>query len=65
MYKSLINTDRLADYSTKEAGPIILALAFVLAMGGMAAAAITICGWRGTKHMGINWVHRKVEIVCR
>jgi hypothetical protein len=65
MHTSLIAADQMTDYSTKEAGPIIVALAFVIAMGGMAAAAIVICGWRGTKSMGINWIHKKVEIVCR
>jgi hypothetical protein len=65
MQQSLITADRQADYSTKEAGPIIVALAFVIAVGGMVAAAIIVCGWRGTKRMGINWIHKKVEIVCR
>jgi hypothetical protein len=65
MYTSLITTDHTIDYSTKEAGPIIIALAFVIALGGMTAAAIVLCGWRGAKSMGINWVHKKVEIVCR
>lgn len=65
MYTSLITANRFTDYSTKEAGPIIVALAFVIAIGGMTAAAIVLCGWRGAKSMGINWVHKKVEIVCR
>ena len=65
MQTSLIANNHLSDYSTKEAGPIIIALAFVIAMGGMVAAAIIVCGWRGAKSMGINWVHKKIEIVCR
>jgi hypothetical protein len=65
MQPSLIRTNNLSEYSTKEAGPIVIAFAFVIAMGGMVAAAIIVCGWRGAKSMGINWVHRKVEIVCR
>jgi hypothetical protein len=65
MQPSLIQTEQLSEYSAKEAGPIIIALAFVIAMGGMVAAAIIVCGWRGAKSMGINWVHKKIEIVCR
>jgi hypothetical protein len=65
MQTSLITANRLADYSTKEFGPIILALAFVIAIGGMTAAAIAMCGWRGAKTMGLNLAQRSVEIVCR
>lgn len=63
--QSLISADQAVDYSTKEIGPIIIALAFVLAVGGMAAAAIILCGWRGTKSMGLNLTQKRVEIVCR
>jgi hypothetical protein len=65
MQTSLITADRLADYRTKEVGPIIVALAFVLALGGMTAAAIILCGWRGAKSMGFNGSKKAVEIVCR
>ncbi len=65
MQTSLITANNLADYSTKEFGPIILALAFVIALGGMTAAAIVMCGWRGAKSMGMNLAERRVEIVCR
>jgi hypothetical protein len=34
MQTSLIVPSQLTDYSTKEAGPIIVALAFVIALGG-------------------------------
>lgn len=63
--QSLIEIDQTADYSLKEAGPIVIALAFVIAVGGMTAAAIILCGWRGAKHMGFNWTQKRVEIVCR
>lgn len=62
---SLIAADQLSAYSTKEVGPIIIALAFVLAVGGMTAAAIILCGWKGAKSMGMNLAQRRVEIVCR
>lgn len=65
MYTNLLTTDQTVDYSVKEAGPIVVALAFVIAVGGLAAAAIIICGWRGVKSMGVNLSQRRVEIVCR
>lgn len=65
MQYSAITPDSLVDYSNKEAGPIILALAFVLALGGVSAAAIIICGWGRVKSVGVNWSRRSVEILCR
>lgn len=65
MQQSLITTDKLSEYATKEFGPIAVALGFVIAVGGMTAAAIILCGWRGAKHMAFNWSQRRVEIVCR
>jgi hypothetical protein len=65
MQTSLIAADGLAAYSTKEFGPIVVALAFVIAVGGMTAAAIVLCGWRGAKQMGINLAQKRVDIVCR
>lgn len=63
--QSLISVDQAVDYSTKEIGPIIIALAFVIAVGGMTIAAIILCGWRGAKSMGLNLSQKRVEIVCR
>lgn len=63
--QSLISVDQAVDYSTKEVGPIIIALAFVIAVGGMTVAAIILCGWRGAKSMGVNLSQKRVEIVCR
>lgn len=65
MHHSIITPDSLVDYSSKEAGPIVLALAFVLALGGVTAAAIIICGWGRVKSVGVNWSRRSVEILCR
>ena len=65
MQTSLIAADRLVDYSSKEFGPIIIALAFVIAVGGMVAAAIILCGWKGAKSAAINLAQKRVEIVCR
>jgi hypothetical protein len=63
--QSLITVDQAVDYSMKEVGPIIIALAFVIAVGGMTVAAIILCGWRGAKSMGVNLTQKRVEIVCR
>lgn len=65
MIPSLINTDNTVNYSTKEAGPIVLALAFVIAVGGVGAAAVLMCGWGKVKSAGVNWTKRSVEIVCK
>jgi hypothetical protein len=65
MQSSLITAHSLADYSTKEFGPIIIALAFVIAVGGLVAAAIILCGWKGAKSINVSAVQRRVEIVCR
>lgn len=63
--QQLIQLDSMADYSTKEFGPIIIALGLVLALGGVTAAAIIICGWGHVKSAGINWSRWTAEIVCR
>lgn len=65
MYESIIISDNVGAYSAKEFGPIILALAFVLALGGVTAAAIIMCGKGHVKSAGINWAHKSVEIACR
>lgn len=65
METSLITAAKLDSYTVNEAGPIIIALAFVLAVGGMTAAAIILCGWKGAKTMGFNASKRAIEIVCR
>lgn len=63
--QSLIASDNQTNYSIKEAGPIIVALGFVLAVGGVAAAAVIMCGWGRVKSAGINWSRRTAEIVCK
>jgi hypothetical protein len=65
MNPSLLCRDQTIDYNTKEAGPIVVALAFVLAMGGAVAAAIILCGWQNIESVGMNLMQRRVEIVCR
>jgi NADH:ubiquinone oxidoreductase subunit H len=65
MQTSLVTAGPLTDYSTKEFGPIIVALAFVIAVGGVLAAAIILCGWRGARSISMNLAMRQVAIVCR
>ena len=65
MQSSLIEAGSLTEYGTKEFGPIVVAFAFIIAIGGMTAAAIVLCGWRGAKSMGVNLAQRRVEFVCR
>jgi hypothetical protein len=65
MQASLFAADRNVSYSTKEPGPIILALAFVIVMGGAGIAAVIACGWGHVKSVGINWTRRSAEIVCK
>jgi hypothetical protein len=65
MQTSLVTADQLASYSTKEFGPIIVALAFVIVVGGVIAAAIILCGWKGAKSISVNLAQRRVDILCR
>jgi hypothetical protein len=65
MHQSIVISDNMSAYSSKEFGPIILALAFVLALGGVTAAAMIMCGREHVKSAGINWAHKSVEIACR
>lgn len=63
--QSLVMSNNLSQYSTKEAGPIILAIAFVIAMGGAGAAAIAVCGWGRVKSYGFNWSHKSFSVICK
>lgn len=65
MQTSLIAADHLEAYAAKEFGPIMLAFAFVLSVGGLTAAALVLCGWRGARSMSMSWSHNQVAIVCR
>lgn len=65
MNTALVTINPTADYSIKEFGPLIIALGFVIALGGVTAAAIVICGRGHVKSAGINWSKWTAEIVCR
>jgi len=64
MDRPLIKLHSDTDFS-KEFGPLVVALAWVLAVGGISAAAIIVCGWGHVKSASINWSKWSAEIVCR
>ncbi len=63
--KSMIKADRSVEYHLKEAAIIIVALAWVLALGSVVLAAIILCGWRGAKTVSFDWRHWKATFWCR
>ena len=66
MQSSLVSPARNFDYSTKEVGPIILALAFLMIMGGLALTAVAACGgWNHVRSASVNWAHLTAQIVCK
>jgi hypothetical protein len=65
MTAPLIAADPTAAYEIKEAAVIVAACAFIIAVGGVALAAIIICGWRGASNVVIDWIHGKATFVCR
>lgn len=65
MNGQLVLVDSSVDYRTKEAAVIVAALAWVIALGGVAAFAIMVCGWRNTKSIATDWMRGKVTVVCR
>jgi len=62
---ALMTLDQSVSYETKESPVLIAAAAFVLAVGGVAAAAVVICGWRGAKQVIMDWARGRVTFVCR
>lgn len=50
---------------TKEFGPLIIALAFVICLGGIVAASIAICGWNHVKSASVNVLSRSAQITCK
>ena len=65
MSSPMITADPSTTYEVKEAAVIIAALAFVIAVGGVALCAIVICGWRGAQKVVVDWVHGQAQFVCR
>ncbi len=61
----LLILDTASNQALKEAGPLIIALGFIIALGGITAAAIIICGWGHIRSTSINWSKWSAEIVCR
>jgi len=61
----MIVGDPSASYAVQEFGPIVVAIAFVIALGGVVAAAAVMCGWHGAKSVLMDWMHGKATITCR
>ena len=65
MTTAMVQPDVLAVYETKEVAIILAALAFVIVLGGVALAAVVICGWRGAQNIAIDWLRGTATFVCR
>ena len=65
MGEQMIISDRSFDYEIKEAVIIVLAIAFVLVMGGLAVVALATCGWGKVQSASMDWGHGTANIVCR
>lgn len=65
MTDTLIAYDQTLDYQTKEVPVLIIAAAFVLALGGIAIAATIICGWKGAKQVVMDFLHGRATFICR
>lgn len=65
MGNSIVKADPFVDYDAKEAAIIVAALAWVIAIGSVAVAALVICGWKGAKSVVIDWLHGKATFMCR
>lgn len=49
----------------KEGSVIVVALAWVLALGSVVLAALILCGWHGAKKVVFDWRHFRVWFYCR
>ncbi len=61
---SLIVADSSVNYSTKEVAIIVVALVWILAIGGAAAVSVFICGWHRTKQLAVDWLRGRVIFYC-
>jgi hypothetical protein len=65
MTSQMISADRSVEYEVSEVAVIVAALAFIIAVGGVAIASIIVCGWRGAQSVVLDWIHGRVTFVCR
>ena len=65
MTGELLTLDNSLNYETKEAAVILAAVAFVIAVGGVAVAGLIICGWKGAKQVVMDFLHGKATFICR
>ena len=65
MTESLFAADQNINFTTKEGGPIIIAVAFLIVLGGAVAAGVFVCGWNRVKSMSVDWSRGSASIICR
>ncbi len=65
MSDQMVLADTSVEYRVKEAIIIAAAIAFVIAVGGIAVASVIICGWRGTSKVVMDWLHGRATFYCR
>ena len=61
----LIQADSTATYSPNEAAVIVVAAAWVIAVGGLALAAIYMCGWGHVRSATMNFWKGQANITCK
>jgi hypothetical protein len=65
MTPRMITADSSVHYEVSEIAVIVAAVAFIIAVGGVAIAAVIICGWHGARSVIVDWLRGKVTFVCR
>ncbi len=65
MNSQMVVIDPSSQYAVQEFGPIVVAIALVIALGGVVAATIVLCGWHGAKAVMLDWLHGKATIECK
>ncbi len=65
MVNSMVLADGNVSYQPKEAVVIVVAIAWVIAIGGLALAVLIMCGWRGASKATMDWLHGKATIICK
>jgi hypothetical protein len=61
----MVLADTSVDFVANEGPILVAALAWVIAIGGVAIAAIIICGWRGAYYVSVNWFTGRAVFYCR
>ncbi len=62
---NLVAADHSVPYVVQESPVLVAALAWVIAVGGVAVAAILICGWRGARSVVLDWMRGRATFYCK